>query len=174
MGDLAYFDNDLVAVDSQTPHAGPRVGGTTIELHGQARGPHARTYIYIYACGMAARLCRSAVTHMCMHMHMHMQHVHPSQGFYDTGDTVCMFCAANIEVCTEGDGLLRTIPATVISTTYATCETSNADAMAVCPDSAQCRETRVGISLSGQANALRTAATAEDPRAAAWCFVDLI
>ena len=101
-------------------------------------------------------------------------YTHPSQGFYDTGDTVCMFCAANIEVCTEGDGLLRTIPATVISTTYATCETSNADAMAVCPDSAQCRETRVGISLSGQANALRTAATAEDPRAAAWCFVDLI
>ena len=33
---------------------------------------------------------------------------------------------------------------------------------------------RVCISLSGQANALRTAATAEEPRAAAWCFVDLI
>jgi hypothetical protein len=30
----------------------------------------------------------------------------------------------------------------------------------------------MGISLSGQANALRTAATAEDPSAAAWFFVD--
>ena len=120
-------------------------------------------------------VARSSHKWSCVHVHAHVHvHVHPSQGFYDTGDTVCMFCAANIEVCTEGDGLLRTIPATVISTTYATCETSNADAMAVCPDSAQCRETRVGISLSGQANALRTAATAEDPRAAAWCFVDLI
>ena len=111
---------------------------------------------------------------MHMHMHMHMRmHVHPSQGFYDTGDTVCMFCAANVEACTEGEGLLHTMPATVISTTLATCETSNADAKAVCPDPATCRESRVGISLSGQANALRTAATAEDPRAAAWFFVDL-
>ena len=31
----------------------------------------------------------------------------------------------------------------------------------------------MGISLSGQANALRTAATPENPRAAAWFFVDL-
>ena len=37
VGELVYFDGDLVAVNSHTPHAGPRVGGTVIELHGQAR-----------------------------------------------------------------------------------------------------------------------------------------
>lgn len=123
VGELMYFDNDLVSVSRQTPHAGPVRGGTRVELHGQ--------------------------------------------GFYDAGDTVCMFCSANSAECSEANGLLRTIPATVISPTYATCDTSAADAAAVCPDSAQCREARVGISLSGQGNAIRTA-----PQAS-WYFVDV-
>ena len=95
------------------------------------------------------------------------------KGFVDSGDTVCMFCASDVAECTEADGLLHSIPATVVSPSLATCTTSYADAVAVCPDAAQCRESRVGISLSGQANAIRTAATPENPRAAAWFFVDL-
>ena len=67
MGELVYFDNALVAVDSQTPHAGPRVGGTVIELHGRARPTH--TYIMCMCmcmCMWHVHVC------MCVYVHTHI------------------------------------------------------------------------------------------------------
>jgi len=36
------------------------------------------------------------------------------KGFVDSGDTVCMFCASDVDECSEADGLLHSIPATVV------------------------------------------------------------
>ena len=71
MGELVYFDNALVAVDSQTPHAGPRVGGTVIELHGRARPTHTYimcmcVYVHIHIHDMYMHMCMCMCMHMCM------------------------------------------------------------------------------------------------------------